>query len=262
MKEQPAPFWYCCTQILLPYERSSMMEVEDSDVMKAGLHGKLLSDAALCKTPMTPKSLLKSCLALSVFSDTFYPDKPKYEDQSINHDSPSPSPAKRRKISPFSLFRGSQPGADVFPNLEQRESPTVRRILFGGKSLCFIYWEEGPEHFIYNEVVKVFFPSRARSSVNLRRVLLGTAHTQVQRTDYALARILKDSGVVDRRSCSNLKLIALTDLLRMKTGHKQQSRLLFHIVQVDSAVREVTERALGPLEKLRKMAETTTKNED
>ena len=30
------------------------------------------SDAALCKTPMTPKSLLNSCLALSVFGDSCY----------------------------------------------------------------------------------------------------------------------------------------------------------------------------------------------
>ena len=80
--------------------------------------------------------------------------------------------------------------------------------------LPFLTFTDPYNCIIIAQVYKVLFSDRARSSVNLRKRMLGTPHTLVQRTDYMLARKLKSAGVVDRRSCSTLGLLEFTDLVR------------------------------------------------
>ncbi|XP_063695217.1 uncharacterized protein LOC134826673 [Bolinopsis microptera] len=248
--------------------------IEDTNMRIPAPHSKLLSDAAPCRTPVTPKSLLKSCLAFSVFNEACYQDPFKWGGDSISAELPQPSPStrasKRRRTTRATFFEVSS----TSPQVPSRsvDSPKVRLVKFGEKSLCFIQWKEGSQYFIYSEVIKVVFVDRARSSVNLRARLLGAPHTLVKQTDYTLARKLKSTGAVSQRSCSNLRLIEFTDLLRLitsfkyapklKTGHREDNMTSLHISQVDSEVMDLTDRDLEPMAKLRMLAKIINCNED
>ena len=49
---------------------------------------------------------------------------------------------------------------------------------------------------------------------------------------------------------------------RMKTGHREDARILLHVAQVDSSVRDLTHSASKRMEKLRILADIVNRNED